>query len=158
MGLDIIAYRNLKIVEEPELDEDGDLIDWDTQWKPGASMDWSETYFPGRGEGVNPSAVYTWEESLRFRAGSYSGYNWWRRKLEQFANGDDFQELINFADNEGVIGPVVSKKLANDFVKNKEEAIEFSISLDDGEWWFEQYNRWQEAFEMAADNGAVDFY
>jgi hypothetical protein len=158
MGLDITAYRKSTIVEEPELDEDGDLIDWDTQWRPGGSMVWSEKHFPGRGEGVDPQTVYTWEEHLGFRAGSYSGYNWWRRKLDQFANGDDFQELINFADNEGVIGPVVSKKLAKDFEKNKELAQEYAKTFDDGEWWFGQYERWQEAFEMATDNGAVDFH
>lgn len=155
MGLDITAYRKLIIVEDPELDEDGDLLDWDTQWKPGGSMEWSEKHFPGRGEGVNPQKVYTWEESLGFRAGSYSGYNWWRKKLEEFANGDDFQELINFADNEGVIGPVVSEKLAKDFEKNMERAKEFALG-DEG--WFGLYISWHEAFEMASDNGAVDFH
>ncbi len=158
MGLDITAYRKLKVVEEPKFDEYGDLVEWDTQWKPGGSMEWSEEHFPGQGEGVDPQKVYTWEEAFGFRAGSYSGYNWWRAKLELFAEGEDFRELINFADNEGVIGPVVSKKLAKDFEKNKEKAQEFSKTLDDGEWWFGQYKRWQEAFEMAADNGAVDFH
>ena len=158
MGLDITAYRKLMVVENPELDEDGDLIDWDNQWQPGGSMEWSEKHFPGRGEGVDHRQVYTWEESTSFRAGSYSGYNWWRAKLKQFAKDDAFQELINFADNEGVIGPIVSKKLAKDFEQNRGQAIEFAKTLDDGEWWIGQYKRWQEAFEMAADNGAVDFH
>jgi hypothetical protein len=159
LGLDITAYRKLKIVENPELDEDGELLDWDNQWQPGGSMEWSEKHFPGRGEGVDPQAVYSWEEEFRFRAGSYSSYNWWRAKLEQFANSNDFQELINFADNEGVIGPVVSKKLAKDFVENKEKAQEFSKKLNaDGECWFKLYELWQKAFEIAADHGAVDFH
>lgn len=158
MGLDITAYKRLKIVKEPELDEDGDLLDWDTNWRPGGSMEWSEKHFPGRGEGIDPNQVYSWEESFGFRAGSYSGYNWWRAKLEEFAKGKAFQELINFADNEGVIGPVVSKKLAQNFSENETAAKEFAKTLDDGEWWINQYYRWKKAFEVASDNGAVDFH
>jgi len=158
MGLDITAYRKLVVVENPELDEDGEVLDWDNQWKPGESMEWSEENFPGRGEGVNPQTVYTWEEGIEFCAGSYRGYNWWRAKLEEFYDGNDFQELINFADNEGVIGPIVSKKLAKDFAKNKVKAEDFAKSLDNGDWWIGQYELWQDAFEMAADNGAVEFH
>jgi hypothetical protein len=159
MGLDITAYKNLKVVENPELDEDGYPLNYDTEWIPGGSMDWSEKHFPGRGEGIDSKKVYSWEESFRFRAGSYSGYNWWRRKLEQFANGNDFQELINFADNEGVIGPVVSKKLLKDFADHEEQAQEYSKALGvDGEYWIEKYYQWKSAFEMAAENGAVDFH
>lgn len=135
MGLDITARKNLKVVEKPELDEDGYPVNWETEWQPGASMEWSEECFPGRGEGVEPKAVYTWEDDYGFRAGSYSGYNWWRSKLEEFAEGDSFQELINFADNEGVIGPVVSKKLYKDFIENHERAVEFDKTLGEGEWW-----------------------
>lgn len=156
MGLDINVYKNLKIVEKPEFDEDGYVLNWDSEWMPGESMVWSEEHFPGRGEGVNPRTVYSWEDKIRFRAGSYSGYNWWRRQLEQFAKGNDFQELINFADNEGVIGSVVSKKLANDFAENLEEAVEFAVHLE-SETWLELYNDWKKAFEMASNNGAVEF-
>lgn len=158
MGLDITAYKNLKVVANPELDEDGELLDYDTQWKPGASMEWSEECFPGRGEGIEPQKVYTWEEEFDFGAGSYSGYNRWRSTLESFAIENQFQELINFADNEGVIGFVVSKKLAKDFVENEERAIEFSKTINDGEWWINKYTDWKEAFEMASENGAVDFH
>lgn len=157
MGLDITAYKNLKVVENPKLDEDGYPENWDTEWTPGGSMKWSEKHWPGRGEGVEANKVYTFEEEFRFRAGSYSGYNWWRRKLELFAEGNDFQELINFADNEGVIGSVVSKKLAEDFARNKEKAIVFSKKIGE-EWWLELYEKWQHAFEFAAQNGAVDFH
>lgn len=158
MGLDITAYRKLKVVNEPKLDEEGDLLDWDTNWQAGGSMEWSEKHFPGRGEGIDPKTVYSWEESFGFRAGSYSGYNWWRAKLEQFAKNGAFHELIEFADNQGVIGPIVSKKLAQDFKENKESALEYAKKLDEGEWWIGQYERWQEAFEMASDGGAVDFH
>ena len=124
MGLDITAYRNLIEVKEPQFDEYGEVKNWETEWQPGGSMEWSEKHFPGRGEGINPKTVYKWTERIGFRAGSYGGYNYWRANLEKFAKGNDFQELINFADNEGVIGPVVSKKLYEDFKNNEAEALE----------------------------------
>ncbi|MGV3267032.1 hypothetical protein [Cytobacillus pseudoceanisediminis] len=159
MGLDITAYRKLKVVENPQFDQYGGLVNWTGEWMPGGSMEWSEKHFPGRGEGVDPQKVYTWEDSFEFRAGSYSGYNWWRARLEKFAVGEDFQELINFADNEGVIGPVVSRKLANDFNKNAERASLYALILgEEAGYWFKLYKLWQEAFEMAADSGAVDFH
>lgn len=162
MGLDITAYKRLVVVENPEIDEDGELIHWDSNWQPGASMDWSEKHFPGRGEGIDSKAVYCWEDRYGFRAGSYSGYNHWRSQLESFAKkigkNEAFQELIDFADNEGVIGPIVSKKLANDFTENKMEALKFSKTLEDDGWFFEKYEDWELAFTMAADNGAVDFH
>lgn len=159
MGLDITVYKNLEAVKNPELDEDGYPINWETEWKPGESMVWSETHFPGRGEGVDPHTVYKYEESFGFRAGSYSGYNRWRLRLHQFRGDVAFQELINFADNEGVIGPVVSKKLANDFAVHEEAAVQYANSLgEEGDVWIQLYQIWKEAFEMAAENGAVEFH
>ncbi|MGE7623170.1 hypothetical protein ACQKMD_08985 [Viridibacillus sp. NPDC096237] len=157
MGLDIKTYRNLTVVLDPKFDEEGELLNWATEWRPGDSMDWSEKNFPGRAEGIDSQKVYTWAEVFRFRAGSYSGFNWWRSKLEQFSNNEAFQELINFADNEGVIGFVVAKKLAKDFYDNAEKAKDFADTLDEGEYWIDLYRNWQKAFEMAADNGAVEF-
>lgn len=157
MGLDIRAYRGLKKVENPLLDEDG-YPENDNEWTPGEGMEFSEKYFPGRAEGLESNAVYKWEDTFYVSAGSYSRYNWWRDKLEDFLNGDSFIELINFADNEGVIGPVVSKKLYNDFVKNHERAIIYSETLEDGDYWLKKYKEWEKAFEMASDNGAVDFH
>ena len=158
MGLDITAYKNLEVVEKPVFDEFGDLENWETQWKPGTSMEWSEEHFPGRGEGIDSTKVYTWEKEYHFRAGSYFGYNLWRSKLKEFAEGDSFQELINFADNEGVIGYIVSKKLYKDFVENHERAIEFDKTLGEEEYWINKYKEWEKAFEIATDNGAVVFH
>lgn len=159
MGLDITVYKKLEIVENPRFDEDGELENWENEWQPGASMEWSEEHFPGRGEGIHPQKVYTWEEEFDFRAGSYSGYNWWRSQLEKFKGDIAFQELIDFADNEGVIGFVVSKKLAKDFVKYEVDAKEFSKTLgENSDYWLESYNNWKTAFEMAANSGAVNFH
>lgn len=158
MGLDITAYKYLTPVENPEFDEYGELVNWDTQWQAGDSMKWSEKYFEGRGEGVDPDAVYTYEDSFGFRAGSYSGYGWWRDTLSNFSEGNSFEELINFADNEGVIGSIVSQKLYDDFKNNYDKAIEFNKTLNNDEWWIESYRDWMKAFDYARNNGAVDFH
>lgn len=161
MGLDVTAYKKLKVVECPQLDKYGELVNWETEWRPGASMEWSEKHFKGRGEGVVASNVYTYEDSFDFRAGTYSGYNFWRAKLDEFKGSEAFQELINFADNEGVIGYVISKKLLEDFKKYEKEAEEFSKTFDDvgdGKWFIRQYRVWMKAFEMASDGGAVSFH
>lgn len=159
MGLDITAYKKLSKVENPKLDDDGYPENWQTEWKPGGGMIWSESCFPGRGEGVEPNTVYKYEDEFDFRAGSYSGYGWWRERLEEISDGNSFLELINFADNEGVIGSVVSKKLYNDFVSNAELAEKYSKTIgEDGEYWFDKYNSWMKAFEMAMDDGAVNFH
>lgn len=158
MGLDVTAYKKLSVVENPQFDEYGELINWKTEWTPGAGMKWSEKYFQGRGEGVNADSVYTFEDSFSFRAGSYSSYGYWRDKLEEFKGDEAFQELINFADNEGVIGPVVSKKLLDDFKKYEKEAEKFAKTFNDGGFFLEKYKLWLQAFEMAADNGAIEFH
>ena len=116
---------------------------------------------------------------MGFRAGSYSGYNHWREKLaeiagypsietDRFGSGlkemrhdagareagsGPFYELIWFSDCEGIIGPITSAKLARDFAdfQAKADAVE-----DD--YWREKYGKWRQAFEMAAEEGAVDFH
>lgn len=158
MGLDITAYKKLKVVENPEFDEYGELVNWRTEWRPGESMKWSEKHFKGRGEGVDADSVYTFESGYGFGAGSYSAYNYWREILEQFKGNVAFQELINFADNEGVIGPVVSKKLFEDFTRYEKEAEEYAKTIEDGEWFIKQYRKWLKAFGVASDGGAVDFH
>lgn len=156
MGLDICAYRRLTVDPLAKLDDDGNPVEWETCWRPGPSMEWSESHWPGRGEGVDAGTIYRWAEEFRFRAGSYFGYSEWRAALRRFSGSSDaFYELINFADNEGVIGPVVSAKLSRDFAENLERARTFFGN--DESWFFQLYLRWKRAFEMAADGGAVDF-
>lgn len=173
MGLDITAYRKLEVAPAAR-----------PYWK--ASDDDLETYlyfyansdFPGSDAGLDCSVGYVrptgeaLENEMDFRAGSYSGYNWWRDHLCQMAHGMTakqfwelntppvaFRELINFADNEGVIGPVIAAKLAKDFADYQERADAYSTTIDnDGNWWHTAYNQWRLAFEMAADGGAVVFH
>lgn len=159
MGLDITAYKNLKKVENPKFDKDGELENEAFEWFPGEDMKYSESYVPGRAKGIDLDTVYTWEDQLWFKAGTYTYYNWWRDMLEKFSNGSAFQELINFPDELGVIGYIVSEKLYKDFKENEKRAEEYSKSIpDNGEYWFEMYKYWEKAFEYAKEHGAVHFH
>lgn len=166
MGLDITAYRALSKVEDAATDADGNPEAYDTHWRAHpVVVAFTEENWPGRSQGIEPGAIYVFGEIFDFRAGSYGGYNQWRDELARFAGYGSalevwesdrtegpFLELINFADNEGVIGPVVAAKLAKDFQ-------EFQSKADQEEsWWRSSYANWRRAFEMAADNGAVVFH
>lgn len=165
MGLEITAYRGLTKIENPEMEDgqpkhcDAEVIFWPNYPE-----------FPGRSEGVNTDrTVYGFAEKFGFCAGSYSGYNSWRDVLARFAGYigareawdgrvGPFWELINFANNEGTIGPVVSAKLARDFADFQERADAFTAPDDWGNYWHQKYNAWRKAFDMASDNGAVKFH
>lgn len=170
MGLDITAYKGLVTVQNPKLDDEGYPVDWEKNWLPRHGVE-SEQHFPGRARGVDLEAVYTFTDSLRFRAGSYGSYNWWRDQLAKFAgyasaqdawdkgSTGPFSELIEFSDCEGVIGPVVSAKLARDFSDHATQAERYAATMGEGgKHWFQLYRLWQSAFVMAADTGAVEFH
>jgi hypothetical protein len=152
MGLDITAYSKLRAVG-PKTD-DSDLVFWDNP------------DFPGRSEGVDCSLEYEAADQHGFCAGSYGGYNNWRNELAKLAGWNSaqhvwsqspdsgpFVELINFADNEGTIGPVVAAKLAKDFADHQALADASTNSR-----FADVYNEFRKAFEMAADGGAVSFH
>jgi hypothetical protein len=165
MGLDITAYRKLTKTDTAELESDGYPKDYLKFWR-ARLVTGTEEEFPGRTEGVEQDAVYSFAERLSFRAGSYGGYNDWRNDLAKVAGhesakaawdnpppaGSPFWELINFFDNEGVIGPIVAAKLAQDFAEYRTKAKAI------GGYFFDRYCQWQKAFEMAADGGAVNFH
>ncbi len=166
MGLDIAAYKKLTKAPDAVLDADGWPVDYNKYWRAHpASIEFAEANWPGRAEGIEPGVIYAFADQFRFRAGSYGGYNAWRDELARFIGrrsakefwdsgspSGSFSELIDFADNEGVIGPVVAAKLAKDFADNQTRADAFSDA-----YWRDRYGDWRKAFTMAADNGAVDF-
>ena len=115
-------------------------------------------------------------ERTSFRAGSYSGYNWWREQLCRFAlevepgevwedpdafAGKAFVELINFSDAEGAIGPRTAAKLARDFqnhaARRGEWAARHIANADEREYFVESYADWQHGFELAAQGGVLIF-
>src|SRR5438876_301239 len=148
MGLDISAYRQIT---------NGDPIDIAS----GKAIDddyFSLYYIPefqDRADGL-VEGYYRYAEKFDFRAGSYSEYNEWRDSLARLAGwrnanqafnakGGAFWELINFADNDGIIGPKTAAKLAKDFA-------DFQAKADtwDEPWWREKYEHWRKACEMAS--------
>jgi len=74
-----------------------------------------------------------------------------------------FIELFLFSDCEGFIGPKTSAKLHEDFVSY---GVEFKEYLENSEkyighakdMYLEKYNNWLEAFQVASNNGFVDFH
>jgi hypothetical protein len=158
MGLDITAVRRAKAV--PACDKKGDCY-------PQHHYIYPIREFVERADGLE-RGCYESDEDLAFRAGSYSSYNRWREWLSQtfigvspervwqsptFYADKPFVELVNFSDAEGVIGPMTSAKLAQDF---RAHLPEVDAMPDDFETRL--YRRWMYAFEMAADNGFVKFH
>lgn len=180
MGLDITAYRNLTPAPDSiGLDEDGDPID-------GYVRIYVNSDFPERADHLATGQIFKQSEdkadTFCFRAGGYSGYNSWREQLAEMAGypeveykdqlmgmckshaaaaWDDsrdlskpvpFAELINFSDCEGVIGPKTSAKLAKDFAAFQDKADQ------QDERFRRVYGNFRQAFEMAAQNGMVEFH
>jgi hypothetical protein len=177
MGLDVSAYKNLKKVDTV-FDGDGEPLDpvthepMEDYFRPYVNPD-----FPTQAQGLENKAVYVYENATWISCGGYGRYNGWRETLAKLAGypakaferfkghvesshvvgafsfeGGPFHELVCFSDCEGVIGPVVSAKLAKDFADFDSQAKAV------GEAFYEQYLGWRECFEMAADGGAVDFH
>ncbi len=111
-------------------------------------------------------------QHLYFRAGSYAEYQAWRAELCRFATGhepeevwaepDDFEglpfvELIHFTDCAGRIGTWVAGKIAADFRAYTREAEAHANSLTHGANWFTIYQQFAHAFELACQDGVLEF-
>jgi hypothetical protein len=114
------------------------------------SVEDQRKFFPGRDEGFDADVVYNFVHKHEFDLG-YGEFNDWREQLARIELGASsaFQEIIEFPDNEGVIGPAVAKKLAVDFQKFEPQA-----KLE-GDVFYTIYSKWKKAFETTSDNGAV---
>lgn len=167
MGLDITAYTQLKKIvtlSEEDAEKVSEFIDPVSAWLTLTHR--VEDAFPGRAEGIEANTLYCfpYQQNMKFCAGSYGGYGEWRRVLAKLAGygtpealwknyrTGPFSEMIHFSDCEGIIGPVVSAKLARDFEEFKNKIAEQE------KWWQDLYGTWSKAFTMAADHGAVDFH
>ena len=91
---------------------------------------------------------------------SYSGHFNYRGCLARAAHGMSYEafckrldpdmaffDLLWFADNEGVIGPVASRRLAD----------AYAALPDIGEYWQSRHEALGRSFELAADTGLVVF-
>lgn len=177
MGLDISAYKKIQKIDAV-FDQEGEPIDPQTREElDNVVRFYVNPDFNGRADDIENRAVYRYEDSYGFCAGSYSGYNWWREELAQLsgwpltksksyfdestnhaagawkANGGPFWELISFSDCEGVLGTSVCAKLAKDFAEYQSAADKHKE-----EWFRDRYCEWRKVFELAADGGAVKFH
>lgn len=152
MGLNITAYRNIKLTEDVERDVYGFVMDYEKYEEiTEETIGFLEEHFEGYTEGLS-SGVYESAEKFEFRAGSYSGYGMFRNNLGAIAPKEQFDELINFSDCGGCIGPIMSKKIAADFIE-LEELARNTFEEDD----FLLYQCFKKAFELASDNGFVKY-
>lgn len=179
MGLDIGYYSNVCLSDKD-----------DENYDDYAAITYNATCFEYQLGSLKINQRYDLTEKSEydsFRAGSYSGYNWWREQLSIMAgyesanevwennnlntrylklneiNGEEnvfgpFVELINFSDCEGVIGPEISKKLYKDFVDFDEKAKEYKMDKDYENYFYTKYCEWKEAFRVASDGGLVHFH
>lgn len=178
MGLNITAYAGLKwyVPDGRELVIlEGNGVD---SLEYREEHDINELYIPpdcgGHAEGIQSKYFTLYCGVHSFRAGSYTAYSAWRETLARVAgygvsnnvweNGlkGPFTELINFSDCEGTIGPVVSKKLYDDFTTN-EKKLTLAVHLEDHvpfgiDSWLAVYKEFIEAFRLASEDGAVQFH
>lgn len=162
MGVDITAYSDLKKINA-DYNDAGDIVDANT----GEILDdavylYANEHFLDRAKDIE-EGFYTYADSDTRLHLSYGAYNLWREKLSKMAgyptiedawNADNgaFWELINFADNEGLIGTQACIKLAKDF-SDYENIANSSIDVSFKDYYF----CLKEAFEMASNNGAIVF-
>lgn len=181
MGLDIYYYSNLVKYTKTEDEDEDELYDkcaistFNTDFKYQLGSLEDNTYYMETNLSKNG----------HFRAGSYGSYGYWRNMLAQMAgyetvekvwndfdnhlrliklkrlnnetaNINPFYELINFSDAEGSIGPEISKKLYDDFVKFDNKALEYAGT--NNKFFYELYCYFKKAFEVASENGAVSFH
>jgi len=119
MGLDVSVWSNQEYVHR----------DWlKCEWGNHVAVH-SSSGFPERRDGMR-EGCYTANLVHEFKAGSYSGYGWFRSQLSLFAlgvpsvdvwknaerfSGQPFYNLVAFCDNEGILGPKTCAKLSADF-------------------------------------------
>lgn len=169
MGLDITAYSRLAPAGGIAADDE-DAYATHVRVLPSR-------HFPGR-EAPLSEGWHSFADRMGFRAGSYGGYNDWRERLAKLAGypatmgggyrtypthaagawastEGPFWELINFSDCDGTIGSAAAQKLARDFAEWDERA---KAADPESPWFYDLYQLWRKAFELAADGGCVDFH
>ena len=177
MGLEVTAYSQIEKIHAV-LDEDGFPLDPETgeeiqdavylQVNPG---------FREVASDIENGAIYRFKDVTWLEAVPYSRYNQWREQLAELAGfktgvlahshqitsghavgawqaeSGPFREFIDFSDAEGILGPAVCKKLAEDFIYLQNKADAHSDEL-----FRKTYADWRSIFELAANNGVVVFH
>lgn len=137
MGLDITAYENSTFVSKGEYTDDGWVSD---DGSTETDINWSDHHVvnfnydcPGREEGLENEGLYTnGDDPYSFRAGSYSGYSWYRDQLAELAEYEPVYELPEF----------LKGSFRDDYLRNyiKEHPHYASASISQNGPFFEQIN------------------
>lgn len=166
MGLDITAYKKFTITDH--VPTQGTWCEEQDHVVPRLDTGFDQSF---RGLPRDGLCVLTSGEQFNFRAGSYTGYGEWRRLLAYAAwdlppeevwtypdryRDHPFFELINFADDQGTIGPDAAADLAWDFDAHS-NMVRPRLAQED-ERATKRYDDWQRAFELAANHGLVRFH
>ena len=156
MGLDMRAYENAELVPEKLLPEDED-----ERYDSFAHV-WLNGNFPAE-IGLVGGWYKTSGESFSWRAGSYSGYNQFRRMLaEMFDDRTDedywyedadptwpFFELINYSDCEGAMGPQAIQNVGADFTEYAGLWTATYGGRMDWDWMNQKYAEWTKGTTIA---------
>lgn len=168
MSLDVTAHKNVKLAPVQDFDE------LDEMYEAGELEEYPFEAFviykgwEDRLQGLEKGKYYTSEDSESFVHYSYGTHTWLRREIckmigleediwetSENLNGVPFGEWLCFADNEGVIGPIVSKKLLKDFIDWRDNAQQH---FKDSDYGMQHYDNWMKTFEFASENGAVNYH
>jgi hypothetical protein len=154
MGLDISLYKDLKFIQtNNEDDEDYDVHIF-------------KEHFPKQCESFKEGYYKAKELGEGFRAGSYSGYNAFRRTLASLVgmtpervweNPDKFEShlpffyQIMFSDCEGAIDYKTAAKLHLDYVKYYDKAKE----IESSPYFLSTYESFMNGFALVAKEKGV---
>ena len=185
MGLDVSFYADAEMVHEDKhpraLGEPKD--------SPGEEC-WDHftvlwiSDFPDQADGLPHNSCWKTGERQAHIHHSYGGYSRFRAWLSMGAlkvdpekvwadpdkyAGAPFYEQINFADNEGTIGPKTAAKLAEDYRQHRQTVVDTWRAMprrfdedratheSNIEYEITKYDEWAAAFALVTDNGFVVF-
>ena len=123
MGLDIAAYKNVKLVEKPEFDEDGDIIRPENSVKiygSGAEHPWVQA------DDLEVDQVYEYEGRLDGYRSAYSTYSTLRDELARIAGYKEYKDLEGYRDGRFYAARVIYEWVENDKQGLLAELIFFS--------------------------------
>ena len=150
MGMDVVAYAEVQLLPNGEIEEANFKIDEE------AIARW-----PLSSAGLRPGLYKSTGAEFDVRVGHLMSYLFWREKLaalggyrqqEVLAQAiveGPFVELISFADLQGVIGNAAARKLADDFERFDPQAEAL------GPEFYGLYVQFKRAFQFAKDAGVV---
>jgi len=168
MGLDIIWCKEVlrNTYKPPNMHDTGEPLDtcsmdisvYNIDDFADRQDDLQSGYYNVTGDASQGVGPYSYYNSFRDALAEMLGYESARFVWQNYAQckGKPFVELINFADNEGCIGPKTCAKLARDFSVFY-SAAESKWTRDGSPDFLETYRLFQKAFTTAAGKGCVIF-